>query len=118
MLVGVIGLLDLRILGYARGVSAQALARAALPLALAGFVLLASSGTIMFAADARALAASPIFLTKLALIVLALANAAAFRWRWPDLGQDEPQAAARVLAVASLALWLSVVIAGRLIAYF
>jgi hypothetical protein len=117
MLVGVIGLLDLRILGYARGLSADALSRAATPIAVAALVIMVASGVVMFLADARALVRSPIFLTKLVLIVLAGVNALAFRWRWRVLS-DEPALAARVFAGASLVLWLGVVVLGRLIAYF
>lgn len=116
LLVGSIGLLDLRLLGYARGASLPVLARALTPLAASGFALMVASGSVLFAADARALAGSGVFLIKLGLILLAGINALAFRAAFA--GRDEPlPALAKGLAAASLGLWLGVVVAGRWIAY-
>lgn len=116
MLVGAIGLLDLRVLGYARDLPARRLSAALTPIAVAGFAIMVFSGALLFVADARALAGSSLFLVKLGLILLAGLNALAFRIGWRRL-DDDPPILARALAAASLALWLSVVIAGRLIAY-
>ncbi|WP_396594640.1 hypothetical protein [Brevundimonas sp. R86498] len=110
LLVGSIGLLDLRLLGYARAVALDDLARALTPLALAGFAIAVASGTILFAADAAALAVSAVFRLKLLLLVAAGANALAFRWL-------SALPLARGLALLSLVLWLAIVIAGRMIAY-
>lgn len=117
LLVGSIGFLDLRIIGYARGLPAEGLARALTPLALAGFTVMVGSGAVMFLADARALAGSSLFLTKLALIGLAGLNALAFRLKWRRVA-DEASALARLFAALSLCLWLAVAVLGRLIAYF
>lgn len=119
LLVGGIGLLDLRLAGAFRSLPVAPLSRALTPLAVAGLALMIPSGLTMFAADATPLAGSTLFRWKLALIVLALANAVAFRLRW---GRDIDRngavpPAARILAVASLALWLTVAALGRLIAY-
>lgn len=116
LLVGAIGLLDLRMLGYARGAPLPVLSRALTPLAAGGFVLMVISGSVLFAADAMALIGSSLFLIKLGLILLAGLNALAFRAAFAR--RDEPlPPPARMLAATSLALWLSVVIAGRWIAY-
>lgn len=117
MVVGAIGIVDLRVLGYGRGLPLQRLSAALAPIALTGFAAMVVSGALLFVADARALAGSSIFLAKLGLIALAALNALAFRIGWRRL-DDHPPLAARALAAASLILWLSVVIAGRLIAYF
>lgn len=117
MVVGAIGIVDLRVLGYARGLSTRRLWSALTPIAIAGFALMVISGALLFVADARALAGSPIFVAKLGLIALAGLNALAFRIGWHRLDDPLP-ILARVLAGVSLALWLSVVITGRLIAYF
>jgi len=117
LLVGGIGLLDLRLLGYGRRLAPQTLAEVVTPLALAGFVVMVVSGVLMFAADARAMAASPLFLAKLGLIGLAGLNAAVFRSLFRRLDGAIP-AGARLLAAVSLALWLGVVVLGRLVAYF
>jgi len=117
MVVGAIGVVDLRVLGYGRGLPMQRLSAALTPIALAGFALMVISGVLLFVADAKALAGSPIFLTKLGLIALAGLNALAFRVGRRRL-DDHPPVPARVAAGLSLALWVTVVITGRLIAYF
>lgn len=117
LLVGGIGLLDLRLLGYGRRLAPRTLAEVVTPLALAGFALMVVSGGLMFVADARAMAASPLFIAKLGLIGLAGLNALAFRVLFGRLEGPIP-AGARILAVVSLALWLGAVVLGRLVAYF
>lgn len=114
LLVGSIGLLDLRVLGYARAAPLIVLSRALTPLGLAGFGVMLLSGSVLFAADARALVASPVFGTKVVLILLGGLNALAFHRAWRG---ETPSARAKALAALSLALWLSVVVAGRWIAY-
>jgi hypothetical protein len=117
LLAGTIILLDLRVLNYARALPADALSRAVTPLAASGLALLLASGAILFLSDPRTLAGSPLFQAKLGLIALALLNALAFRRRWRLVGEVSPPRA-RLMAALSIVLWLSVVILGRLIAYF
>lgn len=120
LLIGGIGVLDLRLMGLFPRLPAGALARALIPFAAGGVALLALSGLVMFAADAGALARSPVFRWKLALIALALANVAvvhALHRRRFTAWDDAPPPAARLTAAASLGLWLAVATLGRLIAY-
>lgn len=117
MVVGAIGVVDLRVLGYGRGLPMHRLSAALTPIALMGFAVMVVSGALLFVADAPALAGSTIFLAKMGLIAVAGANALAFRIGWRRL-DDNPPVSARVVAGASLGLWLTVVVAGRLIAYF
>ncbi|HEY0628309.1 MAG TPA: DUF6644 family protein [Sphingomicrobium sp.] len=120
MLVGGIGILDLRLAGLFRRLPAAPLASALTPIALAGLLLMIPSGVTMFAADASALIHSTTFRTKLLLIALALANAAAFRFLWHariEQWDADPPAWGRLMAAASLLLWLSVASLGRWIAY-
>lgn len=116
LLVGAIGLLDLRVLGYARGAPMAVLVKALTRLALAGFMVMVLSGAVLFAADAAVLAESRLFQVKLILIALAGLNALAFRLLWHEVGDPAP-AGARIIAATSLGLWMSVVVAGRWIAY-
>lgn len=122
LLVGPIVLFDLRMLGAGRrSVSVEAAWRLLIPVAVAGFFVLLATGPLMFAADARSLAGSPILIAKLALAALGVANALLFRALWRGrLGgwDDSPPALGRAQAIASLALWLVVAALGRLIAYF
>lgn len=115
MLVGAIGIVDLRTVGAWRTLPAAALSRALTPVAVVGLVLLAGTGVLLFAADGASLAGSGVFQAKLVLIVLALANALAFRWLWGD--REIYAAPARIMALVSLALWLAVGTCGRMIAY-
>lgn len=117
LLVGGIGLLDLRLLGYGKGISPAALSRAVTPLALAGLAIMVVSGVLMFVADAEALSGSALFWGKLVLIGVAGLNAWTFRSLFQDLPDDIP-GAARGLAAGSLVMWIGVVVMGRLIAYF
>lgn len=120
MLVGGIGVLDLRLMGLFPRLPAGALARALIPLAATGVVLLVISGAVMFAADAGALANSAVFRWKLVLIALALVNVAVVHLlhRPRFMAWDEgPPPSARFAAGASLGLWLAAATLGRLIAY-
>lgn len=115
MLVGGIGVVDLRLAGAWPALPAVALARALTPVALAGLVVMAATGTLLFAADGATLAGSTVFNVKLVLIAAALANAVVFRSLWGD--RAPPIVAAKVMALTSLALWLGVGACGRMIAY-
>ena len=120
MLIGGIGVLDLRLAGAFRRLPVEALWRGLLPLAIGGLALLVPAGFVMFAADASSLAVSTVFRWKLALIVLALANVTAFHllWRRRLAGWDvDPPLGGRVMAAGSLVLWLLVAALGRWIAY-
>jgi hypothetical protein len=114
MLVGAIGIVDLRIAGLFRALPLAATVRALTPVGIAGLLLLALTGPLLFAADASALVRSDVFRWKLALIAIALLNALLFRWRWRGA---EPDLALRAIAIASVLLWLTVATLGRMIAY-
>lgn len=116
LLVGGIGLVDLRLIGLFRALPLQPLARALTPLAVAGVLILAASGAVMFAAD-TAVARSETFRIKLILIAVALINAAAFRILYGRSSADPAPAPARLMGAASLVLWLAVAYQGRMIAY-
>ena len=120
MLVGGIGLVDLRFAGLFPSLPAAALSRVLTPVAIAGLLLMVSSGFVMFAADAESMAGSTVFRRKLALIILALVNAGLFRWIWRRkiVNWDaSPPPAGRIMAGISLLLWLAIAAHGRMIAY-
>lgn len=117
LLFGAIVPLDLRLAGWRRGdASLAALSRLLLPVCKFGLVLAALTGFLLFAADARAYAASPFFQAKLAVIAAALLNAGLLRrvnWHAPRLSGRRLAAA----GAASLLLWLAAIGLGRWIAY-
>jgi hypothetical protein len=121
MLVGGIGVVDLRVAGLWGRLPLEALSRALTPIAVAGLALQFASGLVLFAADGAALAASGTFHAKLVLLAVALANAFAFRAYWRrhrSGGSFAPPVLARISAVFSLTLWLAIATLGRLIAYY
>jgi hypothetical protein len=123
LLVGSILMLDLRLLGIGRWVSVDGLSRLATPFSILGIGLSALSGSILFSADAAALAVNPTFRLKMVILAIALSNAVLFRllWQqkltaWTD-GVPVPAPAKAQAALSGIA-WLSVASCGRLIAYF
>jgi hypothetical protein len=78
LLVGGIGILDLRLCGLGRALPVPALARFLTPFALTGLVVAAVTGIGLFAADAVSLAGSNTFRWKLRLVLVGLANALLF----------------------------------------
>ena len=115
LLIGPIGIVDLRLAGAFRTLPLLPLSRALTPLAISGLILIGLSGPVLFAADARALIHSPLLLAKLLLMLLALSNAVAFRLLWR--GHEPVPTPLRIMAISSIALWLTVATLGRLIAY-
>lgn len=121
MLVGAIGVVDLRIVGFWHRLPLLALSRALTPIAVAGLAVQVLSGLVLFAADGEALARSATFHLKLVLLALVLINAAAFRWHWRRNATGfgyRPTTPVRLSALTSIALWLGVATVGRLIAYY
>jgi hypothetical protein len=120
LLVGGIGIVDLRLAGLWRAVPVEPLARALTPLAVTGVLLLAASGSVMFAADAGPMVSSDVFRAKIALIVLGVLHALLFQrlWRGRMATWDaDPPLVGRLMALGSLSIWLCVGALGRLIAY-
>jgi hypothetical protein len=120
LLVGGIGVLDLRLCGFGRSLPVAPLARFLTPLAVAGMLVAVPTGFGLFAADAVSLAGSNTFRWKLALISFGLVNAVLFRIVWQkqlDGWDERPSMAGRAVAAASLAIWLAVGTLGRMIAY-
>ncbi len=122
ILVGSVVMFDLRLLGWSRGLSVRRLARHLLPWSLAALLVIVPTGLMMFSAHAGEFVDNRAFLLKLTLLMLAATNAAAFHVgvfrsaaSW-DLESPVP-VAARLHALASLALWFGIIACGRLIAY-
>ena len=120
-LLGSIAVFDLRVLGFGRGVAVDALAKLALPVAAGALCVAVPTGATLFITEAPAYVRNPVFLIKIALIVLAAVNIAMFHigpLRNTRRFATEPPRLARASAAASLCLWLAAVPAGRLIAYY
>jgi hypothetical protein len=114
LLVGNLVLLETRVWGWHASLPVEPLARAALPVAVAGFGLVAITGLAMFALQPGELISNRWFVAKIALVFTAGLNAAMFHARG---GVRRLDAVARVQTALSLGLWIAVMICGRWIAY-
>jgi hypothetical protein len=127
LLFGSIAVLDLRLLGFSRSIPVKRLAKHVLPWTAASFLLIVPSGLMMFTAHASDFISSPVFVTKMCLILAAGLNAALFHaivfpsvevWDSEEMRKLPPPPSARVSAAVSLLVWISVIACGRLLAYF
>ena len=120
LLMGALGLINLRILGYKPELPVLGTLKL-LPLAWLGFSVNLISGLALFMSDAVYFWSSVTFKVKLTLILLAGINAfilsqSAFRDA-RAVGGKSGGLNAKPFAAASLVFWVGAVIAGRLIAY-
>jgi hypothetical protein len=111
---GLVATMDLALLGVGERPAKQVIGRLR-PFAVALLVLIAATGSVLFVAEAVAIAANPDFQLKLILIVLALANVVGNELVLRSRG--EGSSLARLTAGVSLLAWLGVAALGRLIAY-
>jgi len=125
MLVGIVGVFDLRLLGMAKRLPVAQLQRL-MPFALLGFVLSLGSGLVFITANPRQYLAplSLSFVAKMFFILLACLNVLFFYATGlkravdgVDAGQDAPLGA-KVSAGVSLFLWVAVMYWGRVLQFF
>jgi hypothetical protein len=119
ILAGGSAAIDLRVLGFAPGVPLGAMARF-LPVLWGAFLINAVSGTLLLIAYPTKALTNPLFYVKLALVALALwliYHIGATVLRAPEADRKPMASGARLLAVASIAAWLAVILAGRFLAY-
>lgn len=109
-------LMDLRICGAFRSLPQAAFIGLLRRTALGAFAGALVTGALLFSVKASTYAAMPVFLAKMALILLAGVNFLAFMRFGRTRGADEP-AGGIILAVLSLVLWTSVLFAGRFIGF-
>lgn len=122
VLVGVIGLFDLRLLGFARAVPLLALHRL-IPLGVAGFVVNAGTGFLFLSGTPDQYLFNLAFRWKVVFLFIAGLNVlvfytATFR-RLLALGPSQaPPLAAKLAGGVSLCAWIGVMAAGRLLTFF
>jgi hypothetical protein len=123
LVIGSIAIVDLRLLGLAwRDRSVTETTALSLPITWTAFVVAAISGGLLFASNATVYAGNAYFQAKMALIVLAGLNMAAYHgfagkraaaWHSPAATPW----VARIVGGVSLALWISVIACGRWIGF-
>lgn len=121
LLIGSLGLINLRILGFKPDLPLLEIRRL-LPLAWLGFTLNAISGALLFTSDAVNFASSYTFRIKIVLIILGGINAGLIGSRvfGPATAGGPavtPTSGTKWLAGSSLVFWFGAVICGRLLAY-
>lgn len=109
--------MDLAVLGAIRSLPTSSLVRLMRRFAIAAFVVALASGLMLFSVRASEYAGNSAFLIKLCLIIAAGVNLAAFAAvaGWNHETNFSP--GARLMAALSIALWLSVLVAGRFIGF-
>jgi hypothetical protein len=111
--------IDLRILGVAPTIPLTGLRRF-LPLLWLAFAVNAVSGILLLIAYPTKALTNPVFYVKVGLITLAVwlvHRVGVVVLRAPNVDQQPLTARAKLLAAASLASWIALITAGRLLAY-
>lgn len=121
IVVGTLAVVDLRVAGCFKTMELGPMNKL-INLAIFGFVVNLLSGLSLFSAQATYFVTHTAFLIKISAIVLAVINALylhkMLRLKATDWDAGEPVSlSARLLAISSLLLWSTAMIAGRLIAY-
>jgi hypothetical protein len=122
LLVGIVGLFDMRVLGVGKDLPLGPLTRL-MPWAMLGFVINVITGFLFFAGDPFQYIHNVAFGFKMLFIGLAGINVIVYYmsglYRRVDsvaAGQDAP-AAAKVVAAVSLGLWIGVMYWGRMLPF-
>ncbi len=118
-----IAVVDLRLVGLTSSrIAFSRLSMDMLPWTWIAFIVAAITGTLLFVSKASYYMVNPFFLIKLGLLVLAGLNMAVFHFV-TQKSQDQWDKdvalplGARLAGMTSLALWLGIVICGRLIGF-
>jgi hypothetical protein len=122
LLIGTVGLFDLRMLGMARSISLSALHQI-VPLGVFAYLANIITGLMFFVCAPDQYLYNPAFQLKLLCMLIAGINVAVFYSTSVRAVKALPIGIAtplhvKVIAAVSLISWLSVIVLGRLITYF
>jgi hypothetical protein len=122
LLLGAIGLFDLRVLGLAKAIPPEALHKL-VPFGVAGFFLNLVTGALFIVGNPDQYAYNPAFHWKISFMILAGMNLVLFystaygRLRTIPAGGDA-SLPAKIMTGVSLFSWVSVLVCGRLLTWF
>jgi hypothetical protein len=108
-------LMDLRVLGLGRGLSVATVIRYLRPVASTAIIVAVLAGLTLFSVQPVDYFNNPAFRIKMVLLALAVFNAIAFTTFRAHRHPERP--AARIMALLSIVLWVSVAFAGRMIGF-
>lgn len=122
MLIGTVGVFDLRLLGMARAIPAAALHRLA-PYGIAGFLLCVATGLLFLMTEPDQYIYNPSFHLKCFCMAVAGVNASLFyatSYRAALVRGEAPAMPSHYkwFGLASLVLWMLVLITGRLLTFY
>ena len=123
LLLGTVGLFDLRVLGFAKGIPPRTIHRL-IPYGIGGYFLNVLTGIVFFFGHPdqyfynNAFRLKALFMAVAAINILAFYGTTAF----PEMKKLDPGISAptgiKVIAGTSLAMWVAVLICGRLLTWF
>lgn len=122
LLVGTVGLFDLRLLGFVKSIPLPALHRL-IPWGILGFGINVVTGSMFLAAAPFQYLYNESFYFKVAFLTVAGVNVAVFYLIFYrqiitlGSGDDAPRGA-RIIGGISLAMWVGVMVAGRLLTFY
>ncbi len=117
LLVGASLPLALRLSGFWRDVAADRLSRVLSPVAATGLILAVVTGFLLFSVRAEEYATNPLFLPKMALIVVGVASAISAH-RSGLFADMAVRGRAKLHGALSISAWLGALACGRLIAFY
>jgi hypothetical protein len=120
LVVGIVLMLNFRVLGYARMLPISAFAPLT-TIAWLGFALNAATGVVLFMSNAQRLFINPAFWIKILLIVLGGLSVWLLMKTLDTVdaqdGREVTSRSSKVFSVFSIVFWTGAIAAGRLIAY-
>jgi hypothetical protein len=122
LLIGTVGLFDLRMLGFVRQIPLTAMHKL-IPFGVAGYLLNMFTGIMFFTSVPDQYLYNPAFQTKMLFMIGAGINMLVFyRFAYQAIGLtgagQDLRTNTKVFAAVSLMCWMGVITAGRLITFF
>jgi uncharacterized membrane protein len=122
LLIGTVGLFDIRVMGFAKEISLIELHRL-VPVGVAGYLLNVSTGTMFLSTAPDQYLYNPAVQSKFFFMLLAGLNMAFFYATTATAIKSAPDNTnillrAKIMAGISLTCWCAVIVCGRLITYY
>jgi hypothetical protein len=123
LLLGTVGLFDLRALGFAKGIALRAIHRL-VPWGIAGYLINAATGIVFFSGHPDQYFYNNAFRFKALFMAIAGVNVVIFYWSKivDDMRSLAPGATSgpllKLVAGTSLSMWIAILVCGRLLTFF